>query len=342
MRGAAELPGKGSKAASPDKSGGVKLRDGFAGACCEAPFVPFTVDRETGSGELCVAESPGVTVQGRTAKDVRVMKKSVCTSLVPLLAMTAVAVSGCCHRRYDDNQLTSAQNHARDLYAENQQLLAAQMQADQMLRGLDSDKQLLMQHLNNVESQLAAANDRVQNLMAERGELADRYAKALTDGSVMVNSTPANLEAEGFQLDPATGLNKFRSDILFDLGSDLLRPESDPVLAEFSQSVKSGAASGMRILIVGHTDDQRIARPETAQKHPTNWHLSTDRADAVIGALIKLGVSPERMAAMGYSEFQPLEKSTEETARQRNRRVELYVIPNDPNLARWDPATSVR
>jgi chemotaxis protein MotB len=245
----------------------------------------------------------------------------------------------------DMDQLSAAQNHARELYAENQNLLAAQMQNQQQAMGLDAERQALMQKVMDAESQLANANSRVENLMAERKELNDRYAKNLTDdGSTLVGGSPANtaLEADGFQFDPATGLNKFRSDVLFDLGSDILRPEAEPILSEFASTVKSGAASGLRILIVGHTDDQRIARRETAAKHPTNWHLSTDRSAAVILALSKMGVPPERMASMGYSEFQPLENSTADAARQRNRRVELYVVPNNDNMAKWDPATSVR
>jgi chemotaxis protein MotB len=262
-----------------------------------------------------------------------------------LISLAAVMVSGCCHRgNYTADQLAAAQNHARDLYAENQNLLNAQMQNQQMMMGLDAEKQAMAQKIADAESQLATANSRVENLMAERNELTDRYAKKLSeDGSVMVGgNSGTNLESEGFEYDPATGLNKFRSDVLFDLGSDLLRPETEPALSEFASTVKSGAASGMRILIVGHTDDQRIARRETAAKHPTNWHLSTDRSAAVILALAKMGVPAERMAAMGYSEFQPLEASKAESSRQRNRRVELYVVPNNPSLAQWDPASSVK
>ncbi len=121
-----------------------------------------------------------------------------------------------------------------------------------------------------------------------------------------------------------------------------MRAESGPILKEFASNTTTGAASGMRILVVGHTDDQNIVRPETAAKHPTNWHLSTDRADAVILQLQKQGVDAERVAAMGYSEFHPLEATGTETARQRNRRVELFVVPNNPGLAKWDPLKATR
>lgn len=261
-----------------------------------------------------------------------------------LIAALSVSAGGCCHwGARSPDELAAAQIHARDMYSENQQLLAARMQNEQLLAGLESEKQMLMDHLSGVESQLQTANQRVDNLLAERGELTDRFAKSLTDNSPVLVGGGTSLEAQGFQYDPATGLNKFRKDILFDLGSDVLRPEADPTLSEFASSVKSGAAAGMKILIVGHTDDQQIVRPETARQHPTNWHLSTDRSAAVILALTKLGVDPHRVASMGYSEFHALEPSASDTARQRNRRVELYVVPNDPSVAAiWDPVSSIR
>ena len=37
-----------------------------------------------------------------------------------------------------------------------------------------------------------------------------------------------------------------------------LRPEMNPVLKDFATAVSDGNVSGNRILVVGHTDDQRI------------------------------------------------------------------------------------
>jgi len=253
-------------------------------------------------------------------------------------------ISGCCcFTGYGDNNLASAQMQAQELYAENQRLMAAYEQANQMMAAGNSERQSMMSQLGNAQTQIATAEERLNNLMAERNQLTDRYANALSDDALLVGgSANSALEAAGFEYDPATGLHKFHTDILFDLGSDALRSEAGSVIKEFSSVTKSGAASGMRILIVGHTDDQNIVRPETAAKHPTNWHLSTDRADAVILQLQKQGVEAERIAAMGYSEFHPLESSVTETARQKNRRVELFVVPNEPGLAKWDPLKAAR
>ncbi|MCA9062128.1 MAG: OmpA family protein, partial [Planctomycetaceae bacterium] len=222
-----------------------------------------------------------------------------------LIAVSSLMSVGCNHNPFvPASQLTAAQNHAREMYSQNQQLLASEQSLQMMLQSSDSDKQLLMQQLNQTESQLATANARIDNLLTERNELKDRMGKALAGSPMPVGiGTGVPLPGDQFRFDPATGLNKFHKDIMFDLGSDTLRPETNATLSEFVSTVQSGVATGMRILVVGHTDDHQIVRPETRREHPTNWHLSTDRSAAVILALTKLGVASERMAAMGYSEF---------------------------------------
>lgn len=255
-----------------------------------------------------------------------------------VLLLTLSALGGCSPSFVPADQLTAAQNHARDLYTRHQETLAAQQAAEQMLGAAEQEKQFLGQHLADVESQLATANARIDNLMAERSELKQRYSDSLLgDGGTF---TSAGAPLDGFEYDPVTGLNRFQSDVLFELGSDVIRPQYEPTIRDFASAVTNGVASGMRVLVVGHTDDQRIARPETAARHPTNWHLSTDRSAAVILSLIEAGVEPERIASMGYSEFHPLELERTDTARQRNRRVELYVVPDDPSLTRWSPELS--
>ncbi len=90
------------------------------------------------------------------------MHKMLVRSTVWIVSLYAVAISGCCYSgRLTADQLAAAQNHARDLYAENQRLLAEQMQNQQMLMGLDAEKQALMQKAADVDSQLSTANSRM-------------------------------------------------------------------------------------------------------------------------------------------------------------------------------------
>ncbi|MEZ6060258.1 MAG: OmpA family protein [Planctomycetaceae bacterium] len=261
-----------------------------------------------------------------------------------LVVVFAVSIgsSGCLHERFvPADQLAASQLHAQTLYAENQQLISANAEAAQVMAGLDSERQMLAQQLGQTESQLATSNSRIDNLLKERSELKDRYGNLLRNGDPLLTGSPGSA-VPGFEFDPVTGLSRFPEDVLFDLGSAELRPEAMPILKKFASTVQSGSARNLRIVIVGHSDDQNIVRPATAAKHPTNWHLSTDRADSVVVQLSHLGVTEERMAAMGYSKFQPLEASTSESSRRRNRRVELYVVPDAGGLAQWDPAKSLR
>ena len=266
-------------------------------------------------------------------------------SILFLTIMSCVSTGCCClpGGRAVHEHLVASQLRSQELFAENENLLIAQNNLSQAVAGLEQTRQTLAQQLEQNNSQLATANSRIDNLLAERSDLKNRYVARLADASgdsLMIGGGGSSVA--GFNYDPLTGLSKFPEDIRFDLGSADLRAEAISVLKEFANLVNSGSADGMRVLVVGHTDDQRIALGgSTAAKHPTNWHLSTDRAGQVIAELELLGISSERMAAMGYSKFQPLEIGIDESSRQRNRRVELYIVPETTNVAAWDPVRSL-
>ncbi|HLH48642.1 MAG TPA: peptidoglycan -binding protein [Roseiarcus sp.] len=71
----------------------------------------------------------------------------------------------------------------------------------------------------------------------------------------------------------------------------------------------------------GHTDKH----PITGGPFKSNWELSAARAIAVVQYLITKGVPPDRMAAAGFGEFQPIDPGTDEEALARNRRIELKL-----------------
>jgi chemotaxis protein MotB len=41
------------------------------------------------------------------------------------------------------------------------------------------------------------------------------------------------------------------------------------------------------------------------------------------------GVSPDRLSAIGYGEFQPVASNDVPEGRQQNRRVEIVILPED-------------
>jgi chemotaxis protein MotB len=118
----------------------------------------------------------------------------------------------------------------------------------------------------------------------------------------------------------------FQSEVFFDAASATLKPEGRgeldklaAVLVALGQEIPPDIPWILRV--DGHTDTRKIA---TAQ-FPSNWHLSTARAVSVVDYLITRGLPPDRIAATGFGEFQPLETATTEEAYRRNRRIEFKI-----------------
>jgi chemotaxis protein MotB len=116
----------------------------------------------------------------------------------------------------------------------------------------------------------------------------------------------------------------FQSELFFDVGLAILKPqgraELDKVAAallEIERQIPGDIAWVMRV--DGHTDIRPIAGGRT------NWDLSAARAIAVVQYLISKGVSPQRLVAAGFGEFQPIDTGRTEEAFARNRRIELKL-----------------
>ena len=71
----------------------------------------------------------------------------------------------------------------------------------------------------------------------------------------------------------------------------------------------------------GHTDTRAINSPQ----FKNNWELSSARAISVVQYLISRGISPQRLVAAGFGEFQPIDSDKTEEAFTRNRRIELKL-----------------
>ena len=117
---------------------------------------------------------------------------------------------------------------------------------------------------------------------------------------------------------------RFASDLTFDSGSDIVKDQAKQALSALGNILKSSAASPYEVFIVGHTDSQRISGG-TAQRHPTNMHLSCHRAIAVRSALAGMGVPADKMFAAGWGENRPAVPNTGNGNTPANRRVEIFL-----------------
>jgi len=108
------------------------------------------------------------------------------------------------------------------------------------------------------------------------------------------------------------------SGLLFNSGSANLNPRSFPVLEEIS-----GVLSGYEnpVHVEGFTDDL----PIQSGIFPSNWELSAARSAAVVRLLSENGLEPNRLAAVGYGQYQPIASNDSAEGRGINRRVALIV-----------------
>lgn len=112
-------------------------------------------------------------------------------------------------------------------------------------------------------------------------------------------------------------------DVLFKSGADEIDPRALPLLEALGKELKE---KPVLVKVEGHADNRPINTP----RFPSNWHLSSARATAVVLTLMqKAGMPPGRLAAAGFGEHQPVASNATDEGRSKNRRVDI-VIGLDP------------
>ncbi|HWP67644.1 MAG TPA: OmpA family protein [Candidatus Limnocylindria bacterium] len=108
------------------------------------------------------------------------------------------------------------------------------------------------------------------------------------------------------------------SDILFTTGSAALQPGADDKLQDIAGVMQQYPRT--IIDIVGHTD--------SVGSESMNQVLSERRAASVRDALVRYGVSPQRIMTRGAGELRPLADNSTPEGRARNRRVDITIRPD--------------
>ncbi len=105
------------------------------------------------------------------------------------------------------------------------------------------------------------------------------------------------------------------SDISFDTGSAVVKPNLRPILDRFAEGLRNNPRAEVRI--VGHTD--------STGSDAVNNPLSQDRAASTRDYLVARGVPFDRFMVEGRGSHQPVASNDTADGRARNRRVEIFV-----------------
>src|SRR4030088_2134718 len=198
----------------------------------------------------------------------------------------------------------------------NQQISALRRQLAALEEALDASEK------RDKESQgrIADLGQRVIVALAQRVQELSRYLSEFFGRlrAILGNRPDIRIVGDRFV---------FQSEVFFDTGKSTLdkpegRAELDALasaLLELEKKIPGEIAWVLRV--DGHTD----VRPINSPQFKNNWELSAARAISVVQYLVGKGVSPQRLVAAGFGEFQPIDSDKTDEAFNRNRRIELKL-----------------
>ncbi|HEX8912475.1 MAG TPA: OmpA family protein [Humisphaera sp.] len=232
---------------------------------------------------------------------------------------------------------------------------ATRMQADANRTQLDAaqaevnsskaTKEVLQAQLEKAhqtqEGQQAIINNQaaqITELTRQNEQLNGQYQLAIANmGKVGTTALPPHLlsELSAFaqqnpdvvDFDDKKGLVKFKSDVTFSVGSDVVKPEVKAVIDRLAGILNGPTASQYELAVIGHTDSDKVSNAATIKAgHRDNWYLSAHRAIAVAAELRQQGVAANRMQVAGVADTKPVAPN-DTAGKAKNRRVEVYILP---------------
>ena len=173
---------------------------------------------------------------------------------------------------------------------------------------LTEDSNTLQQQL---EAERQAREARLAEVQGTYDELVGKLEEEIQRGEVKISELKGKLTVNVVDK------------ILFDSGKATLKPAGIKVLQQIGDILKS--AADKNIQVEGHTDNVPI-RGTLTQTYPTNWELSTARATTVLHFLQDNAAIPgERLSAVGYGEYHPIDSNATAEGRARNRRIQIVL-----------------
>lgn len=210
-----------------------------------------------------------------------------------------------------------AQGELDDAKAHNEKLRTDLKKAGVDLSNLNADlneQKLALEKLRKDKEQLEAIRKRFELLKQKLDSLTKLGLSVTVRKNRMMIQLPGDVLFESGRTD------------LKQNGKDILLKVSDVVRADVDLSNRS-------FQVAGHTDN----KPLQGGPYKDNWGLSVMRAREVLAFLIKShddkkdqggGLKAERWSAAGYGDTDPVAPNDAPANMEKNRRVELVVMPN--------------
>ena len=178
---------------------------------------------------------------------------------------------------------------------------------------IKSERDQLAKALVGSKDELAAvreAKEKTDARMKAIDDIHKQFAKMIGTGDLKIAARRGSL------------VLSLPAEVLFPSGvAELSEPGQIKVL-EVAFSLKK--FPDRRFMVLGHTDNQP---PQKTGPYPDNWALAMARALTVSRVLVKGGVNPKNLVVAGAGEHDELVPNSSAAAMQRNRRIEIVLLP---------------
>lgn len=197
-----------------------------------------------------------------------------------------------------------------DLGTTKTSLAERDAQLDQAAAKLGATKDELVAAAK-VAEEAKKATEEAKKRFEKIAEIQKQFAKMIDTGQLKVKARRGNLVVE------------LPAEVLFPSGSADLSEKGELAVLEVGFILKHKDFADRRFLVVGHTDNLALK----GSKYADNLELSTARALTVTRQLAKAGMLPENLIPAGAGEHDPATDNSSKEGRQRNRRIEIALLP---------------
>ena len=198
------------------------------------------------------------------------------------------------------------------LQSRNDEITSLNLQIAEKNKTLAKENTEFIRKSIKLEDDLVKKEDKLSEVQQTYKSLTKDLEKEISAGNVKIEELKGMLKVDVV------------SEVLFKSGSDEIIEVGKKILDKVAESLS--IIKDKRIEVQGHTDDRKIFG-KLKEKYPTNWELSTARATKVVRHLEGRGLDPKLLSAAGLAEYHPITPNSTEEGRQKNRRIEIMLLP---------------
>lgn len=179
----------------------------------------------------------------------------------------------------------------------------------------DADIAELKEKLEQAEGRIHELQQEQDMAVSSRKSLEDEMRTALESKDVTISRLQGKLTVN------------ILDRVLFDSGEAELKSDGAAVLRKVAAFLTQHPE--IKVHVIGHTDNVPI-KSSARSRFPSNWELSSARANAAVRFLCEQGgVDPRRLGAVGYGEFRPIADNSTPEGRAKNRRIAITVLSEE-------------